>query len=327
MDSKDQRRLQQSDTPFTTLTIEALEAHDAKHTTGPCQLRQFACPACQKSWWRNVLKSKPVSRCRGGMCRNERYEALPRNKQFGIGRFVCPNSRCGREFFGYCEATDRLTCRKCGTKATPYIHPKWRKSRPRTLNPRARVFRPQPKPEDLGPQFEALGISGESSFVYPWGGGGRGGLYPYSSGNEDLSQSSSTSSLGNGYLPSERVRRRPRIFNPSQVHTPTGGTISTFLTQVDFERDCVEVVLDYDSDDDEEKVGACRFECLNCKNEYTVICRMVDTAPCYVCRTVNRPLSWAPPREIQSETDYTHSCSRCHAGSRHCPNLSEARSY
>ncbi len=353
MNPSDQRRLQQSDTPLTTLTVEALEAHDSKHTTGPCQLRQFACLPCRDTWWRNVLKSNPVSRCRGRFCRNERYDALPRNEQFGIGRFLCPNIHCSREFFGYCEATEQLACRKCGTFATPYIHPKWRKSRPsrsRLLNPKARVFRPH-KSDDVGPRFESLKISegrggsggkqssgSESELcAFPRGDGRpHSSFTPSSSDSEgDLSQASSSSSLSpsslNGFLPSERAwtrreppspKRRPRIFNPSRVHEPTGGTISTFLTQIDFDQEYEEVVLDYDSVEDENKVGVCLFVCGCCRNEYTVVCRLIDTAPCYKCHMENQPQSWAPPREIQSESNYKHRCSRCH-GARDCPNLCE----
>lgn len=96
--------------------------------------------------------------------------------------------------------------------------------------------------------------------------------------------------------------------------------MSTFLSQMDFDTNGEEVVLDYGSDDDEEKVGACKFECFSCSNEYTVICRMMDQAKCYNCDVENRPLSWAPPRNIQSETNSTHSCSRCNGKDR-CPNL------
>lgn len=346
MGTEDQKRLQQSHLPLAVLTVEALEAHDAKHTTGPCELRQFACSVCHHSWWRNVLKSKPVSRCRGERCGNQRYTALPRDKQFGVGRFLCPDASCGRKFFGYCEATDRLQCRQCGAYAKPYIHPRWRKRR-RSLNPQAGVFRPQagvfqpqagvfrPQagPDDLRPQFGRRRVA-DREMVHSAGGRTS---FPSFSG-ENLSQSSyslsqssysslasstSTASGSNRRRPRQpRIRSRPRrrIFNSSQVHQPTGGTMSTFLTQIDFEKEGEEVVLDYDSDDDEEKVGACKFECAVCGNEYTVICRMIDTATCYNCREENRPLSWAPPRDIQSESDNTHSCSRCN-GKGDCPNL------
>ena len=63
---------------------------------GPCELRQFGCGYCRQSWWRTVLKSKPVSRCRN--CQ-QHYDALPRNKEFGFGRYHCTKPSCGRKFF------------------------------------------------------------------------------------------------------------------------------------------------------------------------------------------------------------------------------------
>ena len=53
--------------------------------------------------------------------------------------------------------------------------------------------------------------------------------------------------------PEITARKKPKPFNPSSVHEPTGGTVSTFLTQIDFEKEGEYVDLDYDSDDDDEK--------------------------------------------------------------------------
>ena len=326
MKIEDQERLQTKHIP--TLTIEALEAHDAKHTTGPCELRQFACPICKHYWWRTVLKSKRVSRCRGRRCGNRRYDALPRSKEFGIGRFICPNSRCSRKFFGHCEASELLKCRKCGSLTKPYIHPKWRKRRPNRLNPNTPAFQPRPymrrslNQHDLGEQFDSLSLASGNEIPIAYG---------YETHTQELSQLSDSSADGSfsyhgGSIRQPEIppRRHHRVFNASQEHQPEGGTMSTFLTQIDFEKEGVEVDLDYDSDDDDEKVGACKFECINesCKNEYTVICRMMDSAECYKCHTYNRPLTWAPPREIESETGNPHSCSRCR-GVGKCPNLTE----
>ena len=69
-------------------------------------------------------------------------------------------------------------------------------------------------------------------------------------------------------------------------------------------------------DDGDEKVGACKFECI-CGNEYTVICRnsKVDTVHCYECGRINNPLY------IHKKA--AHNCSRCN-GLGNCPNLGEA---
>lgn len=391
MKPEDQRRLQLSTSKGSTLTIEALEAHDIKERAGPCQLRQFGCPLCMHSWWHNVLRSKPVSRCKGGVCGNLRYDALPRCKEFGIGRFLCPNPHCGRRFFGYCEATDILRCRKCGTPSMPYIHPKWRKSRPQSLNPKARSFYPiaRYEKEDSIPDIGQLNIDNDllpHKPLLP----NPPALIPPSSSDEDASEDSVSESgvsevdsteadiddaeaggdaisqaSSDWLMPSTRstatlsdsdddssiaqcssyssvlqrglkdkktpstvyteIKSQPykrRIFNASKVHEPIGGTISTFLTQMDFQITGKDVILDYDGDVDDDKVGACKFECAKCENDYMVICRMQDTAECFNCHTSNSPLNWAPPRGalVQSGTNCKHSCSRCESKG-HCPNL------
>ena len=202
MELKNQKRfqscLQSYSKNSSPLTINALEKHDLKHTSGPCQLRQFACGECHHSWWRIVLKSKPVSQCTRRRCGNKRYDALPREKEFGIGQFLCPNTECNHEFFGYCEAIDSLQCKKCWAFVKPYIHPKWKKKQKQYLEPQHKQY--------LGSQHQ-------------WFYQGR--------------------------------RKKPKPFNPSSVHVPTGGTVSTFLTQVDFEKEGIYVELDYDSEYEE----------------------------------------------------------------------------
>lgn len=407
MNIDDQRQqLHLSDSRAGSLTIQALDAHDSKQRTGPCQLRQFGCPICMHSWWHNVLRSKPVSRCHGGRCGNLRYDALPRCKEFGIGRFLCPNVRCGRRFFGYCEATDIFRCRKCNTpSAVPYIHPKWKKQQT-GLNPRAKAFssrhniqengdfrsggrfsllpviaedsgvpaclRVQDADEDSLPDIgslkfededtkhdllaESLSVcsttdTSESNFSASQTGVGTKAdeselsqassdwFLPNTrssatmSSNDTLSQCSNNSSLPitqpsqdqTPLVPEVEYRpRRKRIFNASTVHESTGGTVSTFLTQVDFQGMGEEVILDYDADDDSDKVGMCKFECVRCENEYTVLCRMQDTAECFNCHTTNKPLNWYPahwpPSMDLLQPNSNHSCSRC-LGKGQCPNL------
>jgi hypothetical protein len=299
-------------------------------------------------------------------------------------------------FFGYCEAVDILRCRKCGTPSTPYIHPKWRKSRA-GLNPRAKTFYPQHKnnnnnnsnnnkvplpaidehsetpsghkiwddPDEIPlpsigclsfddvPIEEAESLSicstidtvdvdvtkaaddGEiidnlsqasSDWLVP-DTRSTATLSSEDSDDDTLSQCSSISSEAaaqNEGTPTLADRRR--IFNASKVHEPTGGTVSTFLTQLDFNVTGVDVVLDYDVDTDEGKVGVCKFECAECENEYTVICRLQDTAECFNCHTSNKPLnctppaSWAPTKGMPNPGDSKHNCSRC-SGKGHCLNL------
>ena len=51
-----------------------------------------------------------------------RYDALPRDMEFGIGWFTCD---CGNRFRSRCTATTECTCHNCHQLVSkPYIHPK-----------------------------------------------------------------------------------------------------------------------------------------------------------------------------------------------------------
>ena len=71
---------------------------------------------------------------------------------------------------------------------------------------------------------------------------------------------------------------------------------------------------------EEEGVGVCSFVC-ECGHTYSVVCRIVDTATCYLCQKVNEAEEMGPKRRIERKTDNKHSCSRCN-GQGKCPNLS-----
>ena len=340
MSVEDQERLQRSGAP-QALTMEALEEYDMMTTTGPRELRQFACEECHVSWWRTVIKTNPVSRCKGGKCGQQRYDALPRFLEFGIGRCVCPNENCDFEFYVRCEASRIFKCCKCKTECKPYIHPIWKKKKKKRKNKKNKKSQDAASSHEMPPAGEHRRPPTDFSphQVMPLQSCPPGGAAlvddnihaPFS----DLAVSDATAPVP--YHPeaappprkSRRKKPKREIFNVSEIHEPTGGTVSTFLTQVDFDEIAEEVDLEYESgsdsgsdfnsDDDVEKVGACKFKC-NCGNEYTVICRKMDTAPCYACRNENSPLRWAPPRDIQKRSDQTHNCSRCN-GSGNCPNL------
>ena len=112
------------------LTKEALQEHE--RLTTPKELRQFACGQCENVWWRVVLSIKAVSRC--NRCK-VRYNALPREKEYGIGRFVCPYDKCDNVFYGRCHADSKRRCHDCGTIVSkPYIHP----NNKRNYNPQSR---------------------------------------------------------------------------------------------------------------------------------------------------------------------------------------------
>ena len=293
--------------------------------TGPCELRQFGCAPCDHSWWRIVPVSKMVSRCRECQIR---YDALPRLKEFGIGRFQCTKPTCKRIFFAKCVATDILRCRKCKTLVKhPHIHPRWRKpkhlprsrrGRPRqgqSLNPSAAPFVPRSQ-DRREPSFEP--VSGRMNQMSLSSRPDSAGYYQLSASSQSQLSQESIPPRATGQMAPRAPANKPKVKNASRVHNSSGSTVSTFITQMD-EGEYDEVPLDYDSDDPDEGVGACRFEC-DCGNKYTVLCEMIDTAGCYECGRDNPPMGWAPPRNIEAETSNRHSCSKCR-GQPGCPNL------
>ena len=69
-------------------------------------------------------------------------------------------------------------------------------------------------------------------------------------------------------------------------------------------------------------VGVCKFECEECDNKYTVVCRMIDMAQCYQCFNMNSAVEFKPRHRIDRKTSNEHSCSRCDNGKKkRCPNL------
>ena len=123
LSENDQEKLLHEGSPFL-LTQEALRKFDL--LTGALVLREFACRDCDYFWWKTVPRTKPVSTC--PRCK-VKYDALPREKEFGTGRYKCTN--CDRFFFKRCEATSERPCFKCWSPVrAPYIHPKFIIRRP-----------------------------------------------------------------------------------------------------------------------------------------------------------------------------------------------------
>ena len=81
------------------------------------ECRQFACEKCNKSWWEDVPARKPVSRCK--KCR-QKYDALARDKEFGVGEHQCD---CGRKFTGMTSYGKTSPCYKCNADVLPKIIP------------------------------------------------------------------------------------------------------------------------------------------------------------------------------------------------------------
>ena len=122
LDKRSRTKLAQADpaTPHL-LTREALRKHDI--ATGTCELREFACAPCDNVWWRVVSTYKLVSRCKE--CKI-RYDALPRELEFGIGLFTCG---CGNDFKSKCTAQTTCPCYNCSALVSkPFIHPKFNRT-------------------------------------------------------------------------------------------------------------------------------------------------------------------------------------------------------
>ena len=225
------------------------------------------------SWWH----TNPVSRCKGEKCGQQRYDALPRWLEFGIGRCVCPNEDCEFEFFVRCEASRIFKCRKCKTECKPDVHPNWEKKRKikhasfHSISP-ARVVIPCPPCPPCPPGVTSNIQTDYSKLLTP----DNISIGPRSS--VSLSTAAPFHQHMRMYRRKNRCknRRKKLVFNASEIHEPTSGFVSTSLTQIDFERTTEEVDLEYNSsdnsdddssnDDGDEKVGEAKMiphlECL-----------------------------------------------------------------
>ena len=175
LDKRSRTKLAQADpaTPHL-LTTEALKKHDI--ATGTCELREFACEPCDNVWWRVVSTYKLVSRCY--VCK-KRYDALPRECEFGIGLYTC--SGCGKEFKSKCTARTTCPCFDCNAPVSkPFIHPKFNRT---------------PKPTSHRKHY-------------------------------------CDKCHGMGHCPTFK-----KVIYRSKLHDSTGSTLSTFLSQLDFDGD------------------------------------------------------------------------------------------
>ena len=168
------------------LTEAVLRQHNMLYEI--TELREFACFRCNHFWWRKVFTTKRVSTCKKCWVK---YDALPRDKEFGIGRYICQNNHT---FFKFCHATLSCRCMKCYEIVShPHIHPEH-------LNRRKLKIR---KPVD--PNTELFDPTEEEP-------------HQKKAAGDDVS-------------PYERKKKRIYIFNPSTAHVSTGSTEMTFLTQ------------------------------------------------------------------------------------------------
>jgi len=100
----------------------------AANGTIHAEVRQFACQPCDQPWWKRVPANKQVSKC--PVCR-QKFEALPRDKEWGIGVFSCPG--CNSQFHGWIQMGHYSTCNRCKMHVFPsrILPPNERSNEPR----------------------------------------------------------------------------------------------------------------------------------------------------------------------------------------------------
>ncbi|KAH9488591.1 hypothetical protein Btru_061703 [Bulinus truncatus] len=111
--------LNRSSESYIELSREESESLNEKLTNGLelfSEERLFACQTCERCWWKKVPSRKQVSTCY--KCK-ERYDPIPRDKEWGNGQFRC--GHCGHEF--NTPATMGMTislCHRCNYPVEPY---------------------------------------------------------------------------------------------------------------------------------------------------------------------------------------------------------------
>ncbi len=217
---------------------------------------------------------KLVSKCRE--C-GVRYNALDREREFGIGRFTCP---CGNVFYARCQATDSHRCRGCKSDiSNPYIHPKF-KRRPRPSQPHFYPISGHPRVH--GPRVinastphDSTGFTC-STFLTQW---------DEMSEYVDLDSDDSDDQDSNGGGSNPQFRDESSGSSSDSDSSNGGG--------------------DSDGGDGkggkmmDKEVGVCSFKCPKCYHTFTVTCRLTDTADCHKCGEDVKPHSWSPRRQIQ----------------------------
>ena len=108
-DGEEPAPLDGATTETLPLTLENLRLHD--QILGEPEFRQFGCKRCFRSWWKRVRVWKPVSHCK--ICR-VKYDALPRDKEYGVAEFLC--SACRHTFLGRGRVSTTSPCSRCGAE-------------------------------------------------------------------------------------------------------------------------------------------------------------------------------------------------------------------
>ncbi|XP_069136779.1 shiftless antiviral inhibitor of ribosomal frameshifting protein-like [Argopecten irradians] len=159
----------------------------------PFQVRQFACEENDNVWWRKVPTRKMVSKCK--KCQ-KRFEAVPKEEEWGLANFVCEN--CGKKFNGFGQMNSTTSpCNKCGTMCqVKKVIPPYRRDRNGRRSSRATHTCTAPNCYNRSPG--APFCTTDVKCVHP------------------------------------RSLRRQVVY-PSRQHHSTGSTVATFLSQGDLD--------------------------------------------------------------------------------------------
>ncbi|KAK3591667.1 hypothetical protein CHS0354_040581 [Potamilus streckersoni] len=204
------------------------------------ETRQFACQPCDHTWWRKVPARKMVSKCK--KCR-KRYNAIPRNQEWGWAIFLCS---CGREFSGFGQmGVTRSECYVhrggCGEMALPdRIRPPTRRGRKQ----KSRTKHSCDAPDCLN-QHDSDGghnlYGGNDEYpgvqLNHYSGFGRGQFFGrYTSrGPAQRRPFNQRGRRGRNPICIHPMSRqnKPKVIIPSEEHMSTGSTVNTFLDQGD----------------------------------------------------------------------------------------------
>ncbi|XP_059174299.1 shiftless antiviral inhibitor of ribosomal frameshifting protein homolog [Physella acuta] len=182
--------------------------------------RLFACRHCVRSWWKKVPNRKMVSTCRG--C-DRKLEAIPRDKEWGWGRFECQNIHCRNVFYGVgVMGMTKSLCHKCNLPA-----------------PIVEVIPPKLREKTRGPDNH------DCNGVNCYNGYNRNNPVPYRNNRPDPALNDIrrrveiTNSNGRGRegKPAVCIHKRSdrpdasRVRTWSQVHISSGSTVTTCIDQ------------------------------------------------------------------------------------------------
>ncbi|XP_041033186.1 shiftless antiviral inhibitor of ribosomal frameshifting protein homolog isoform X2 [Carcharodon carcharias] len=100
--------------PLTEKNLRMFDS--ARCSKIPGSPRLFACPCCDRSWWREVPERKKVSRCRG--CKIK-YDAVPRDQEWGLAEYNC--QYCNNFFRSFGQMGLPAPCYRCRNVVLPNI--------------------------------------------------------------------------------------------------------------------------------------------------------------------------------------------------------------